>query len=113
MALRGVDGDGQRECPEGFNAGLSRGSRVAVIRPRRLSRQLPDHLIRPQQERLGDRQPPEGEENTRLGVRPHRHVTSAEGNSALVARCLAMDAAMTPQAAGNTPSCRKRWPVSQ
>ena len=40
-----------------------------------------------------------------------------EGDSALVARCsamdAAMDAAMAPQDAGNTPSCRMRLPVSQ
>ena len=56
---------------------------------------------------------PGGRCATRLGLRPHKHVASAEGDSALVAGWSGTDAAMALQAAGNTPSCRMRLPVSQ
>src|SRR6266852_9861188 len=80
-AWLGGDGDGQRERPEGFNARLSRGRRVGVIRPRRLIRQVTRSLDPRSRSDCGVVSPPSGEENTRLGVRPHKPVASAEGDS--------------------------------
>src|SRR6266852_5569008 len=64
-AWLGGDGDGQRERPEGFNARLSRGRRVGVIRSRRLIRQVTRITRSAQQEQLRGRQPPPQGRKTR------------------------------------------------